>query len=176
MCIDKPAIGLLALAIGIGLGVGAPSASAQGYGSPGSLGGFGASLSAAMPGMDDGGPILIPYGGSFEGFMPGRMGGGSALSFRTRSNAPIGARRGAFSLSPLSSGMSGMSGGMVGRRAMAPIGSSGTMGPGGGTGLGGMRGMPGANRSNVMPPSIGYPFRQPPSLVSPSSAGMGPSM
>ena len=176
MRMDRPAIRLLALAIGIGLGAGAPSASAQGYGSPGSLGGFGATSSGAMPGMGDGGPILIPYGGSFEGFMPGRMGGGSAWSFRTRSNAPSGTRRGTFSLSPLSGGMSGTSGGMIGRRAMAPIGSGGTMGLGGGRGLGGMRRMPGVGRSNVMPPSIGYPFRQPPSLVSPSSAGMGPSM
>src|SRR5262249_53227519 len=146
------------------------------YGSPNSLGGFGASLSGAMPGMGDGAPIVIPYGGSFEGFMPGRMGGGSALSFPTRPATPIGTRRGTFSLSPLSGGMSGMSGGTIGGKVMAPIGSGGTMSLGSGTGLGAMRRMPGVGRSNVMPPSIGYPFRQPPSLVSPSSAGMGPSM
>ena len=68
--------------------------------------------------------------------------------------------------------MSGMSGGGVDGRLMVPIGSGGTMGLGRGTGLGGMRCMSGGAGSSVMPPSIGYPFRQPPSLVSPSSGGM----
>jgi hypothetical protein len=50
------------------------------------------------------------------------------------------------------------------------------MGLGGGTGLGGMQRMPSTGGTGVMPPSIGYPFRQPPSLVSPSSPVMGMSM
>jgi hypothetical protein len=41
---------------------------------------------------------------------------------------------------------------------------------------GGMRRMPGAGGMGVMPPSIGYPFRQPPSLVGPPAPGMGMSM
>jgi hypothetical protein len=45
-----------------------------------------------------------------------------------------------------------------------------------GTGLGGMLRMPSPGGSSVMPPSIGYPFRQPPSLVSPSTTGTGMSM
>jgi hypothetical protein len=36
--------------------------------------------------------------------------------------------------------------------------------------------MPGAGRPSVMPPSFGYPFYQPPSLVVPSSSGAGMSM
>jgi hypothetical protein len=66
-----------------------------------------------------------------------------------------------------------MSGGAADGPPMAPVGAVGTMGR---TGLGGMRRMPGGARSSVMPPSIGYPFRQPPSPVSPSSFGMGMSM
>jgi hypothetical protein len=50
------------------------------------------------------------------------------------------------------------------------------MGLRGGTGLGGMRRMPSTGGSSVMPPSIGYPFRQPPSLVAPSTSGNGMSM
>jgi hypothetical protein len=46
----------------------------------------------------------------------------------------------------------------------------------GGTGLGGMRPMPGPGGTSVMPPNIGYPFRQPPSVVSPSSSGSQMSM
>jgi hypothetical protein len=72
--------------------------------------------------------------------------------------------------------MSGMTGGPAGARAMGSFGSGGGTGLGVGSGLGGMRRMPGVGGPRVMPPSIGYPFRQPPSLVSPSSAGMGMSM
>jgi hypothetical protein len=71
--------------------------------------------------------------------------------------------------------MSGMSGGMP------AIGARGSIGIGrpagfGGMGTGSMGGMPGGAGPGVMPPRIGYPFRQPPSLVSPSSAGLGMSM
>jgi hypothetical protein len=39
-----------------------------------------------------------------------------------------------------------------------------------------MRRMSGSRGMGVMPPSFGYPFRQPPSLLSPSAAGAGMSM
>jgi hypothetical protein len=169
-----------ALVIGGGLAFEAPSASAQGYGSPGSLGGFGAASTYATPGMGGSGPMIIPYGGTFAGFMPSRMGGGSSLSFRSRPAAPMSPARPAFRLSPLSGAMSSMSGGAggarTGVRAMSPYGSAVAPGPGSGTGRGGMRRMPGAGGMGVMPPSIGYPFRQPPSLVGPSAPGMGMSM
>lgn len=170
MCIDRLAIGVMALVLGGGLDVGSPSASAQGYGGPGSLGGFGGSSAGAMAGMGGASTMIVPYGGSFEGFMPGRMGTGSSPSFRARPGATMGARRGTFGLSPPSGGMSGMSGGILGGRSTSPIGSRGGMGIGGG-----MRRAPDARGAGVMPPSIGYPFRQPPSLVSPSS-GAGMSM
>jgi hypothetical protein len=143
----------------------------QDLGAGGSLGGYGTTSWYSTPGMSGGGPMIIPYAGMFGGFMPGRMGGGS-LSFRARSSTSMESARRPFVLSP----MSGMQGGSRGGRAMGSFGSSGTMGSGRGTGLGGMRRMPGARGTSVMPPSIGYPFRQPPSLVSPSSAGMGMSM
>jgi hypothetical protein len=41
---------------------------------------------------------------------------------------------------------------------------------------GGMRRMPATTGMGVMPPSIGYPFRQPPSLLTPSATGTGMSM
>jgi hypothetical protein len=130
--------------------------------------------------MGGSGPMIIPYGGMFEGFMPSRMGGGSPFSFRSRPTAAMESARTSFSLSPLSGGMSSMSGGLggsrAGTRAMSPLGSRGTMRLGGGTGLGGMQRMPSVGGTSVMPPSIGYPFRQPPSLVSPSTPGTGMSM
>jgi hypothetical protein len=50
------------------------------------------------------------------------------------------------------------------------------MGTGRGAGRGGMQRVPGAGGMGVMPPSIGYPFRQPPSLVGPPALGTGMSM
>jgi hypothetical protein len=50
------------------------------------------------------------------------------------------------------------------------------MGLGGGTGFGGVKRMPVAGGTSVMPPLIGYPFRQPPSVVSPAVMGSGMSM
>ena len=170
-----------AFAVGGGLAVGTSSASAQGYGTPGSLGGYGATSSFASSGMGGNSPMIIPYSGMFEGFMPGRMGGGSELAFRSRPTMTMGSNRTSFSLSPLSGGMSSMSGGTArgigtGTRPMATFGSPGGMRLSGGTGLGGGMGrMSGAGRSSVMPPSIGYPFRQPPSLLSPSTS-IGMSM
>ena len=140
-----------------------------------SLGGYGGSMADAGSGM--GGPV-IPYSGKFGGFMPYRMGGSGNLSFQSRGTSSMGTGRTSFSLSPMSGGMSSMSGGMgAGSRTSSSFGSKGTMGLGGGSGLGGgMNQMSGTRGMGVMPPSFGYPFRQPPSLLSPSSAGTGMSM
>jgi hypothetical protein len=59
------------------------------------------------------------------------------------------------------------------------LGTSSSFGSKGATGLGGgMRTMPGSGTRGmgVMPPNFGYPFRQPPGLVSPSTSGTGMSM
>jgi hypothetical protein len=176
----SPAILLATLVIGSGLAFAPTLASAQDYGSLGTLGGYGAASRYAMPGGGETSPMIVPYGGTFEGFMPGRMGGGSSLSFRSRPAAPMGAARSAFRLSPLPGGMSSMSGGgggpRAGGRAMSSFISPGAMGLGVGPGRGGMKRMSGAGSPGVMPPSIGYPFRQPPSLDGPPAPGMGMSM
>ncbi len=154
------------------------SANAQSVGIGRTLGGYGAVSGLSDSGMG-GGAMIIPYGGRTEGFMPGRMGGGSPLSFRPRPSVGTNSRRTSFSFSPLSGEMAGgsraTSGGMasgIGARS-SMFGSTGlrSVGPGGssfrlGTGGGGM---------SVMPPSIGYPFRQPASILG-SSAGAGTSM
>ncbi len=162
-------------------------AGAQFGGAGGPLGGYGASSDLAGPGMGGGGgAMVIPYGGMTEGFMPGRMGGGSSLSFRPRPSAAMDPSRTSSRLSPMSGGMSStfggsrpMAGGMgrgLGARSSMPggPGSRGGIGLGGGSfrlGPGG-----GGGGMGVMPPSIGYPFRQPPSLLTPSSPGAGMSM
>jgi hypothetical protein len=142
------ACGALAVAIGIGLGPASRPAAAQG---------LGMGAGGGMPGMVGGSPMIIPYSGTFEGFMPGRMAGGS-LSFRPR---PSGVPRGGPGLTPLSGGMSGM---------------SGLRRPGFGTGMGDIGRMPAGAGMGVMPPRIGYPFRQPAMPGSPSSTGPGMSM
>jgi hypothetical protein len=140
-------------------------APAQGY-SPGTLGGYGAASTYANPSMGGGGPMVIPYGGMFEGFMPSRMGGGSALAFRSRPTAAMGSARTSFSLAPMSGGMGAGAG--VRTRPMSGFGV--------GAGSGGMTRMRGPGGTSVMPPSFGYPFRQPPSLLSTPSPGAGMSM
>jgi hypothetical protein len=153
------------------------TASAQGFGSVGSLGGYGGAMSTSDTGMATSGPI-IPYAGKFGGFMPSRMGGGS-LSFQSRGASSMGFSRTSFSLSPASGGMTSMSGGMGGTaRSLSSFGSRGGMGldRGWGTGGGMRREMPGGSGAGVMPPSFGYPFYQPPSLLGPSSPGTGMSM
>jgi hypothetical protein len=133
--------------------------------------------------MGMGGPVL-PYAGRFGGFMPYRMGGGSgsSLSFQPRGDSGMITNRTSFRLSSMSGsmsftgGMSSMSSGMgsalgSGSGALSGFGSSGGMGLGGG-----MSSMPGGRGLGVMPPSFGYPFRQPPSLLGPSSGGAGMSM
>ena len=153
--------GFLTLIAGFAFLVG--TAKAQG------LGGYGAAPVYSNPGMGGGsGPMIIPYGGMFEGFMPSRMGGGSSLGFRSRPSAAMGSARTSFSLSPLSGGMGQNRG-----ARMAP-----SFGRPGGLRLGGGMGQrpPGAGGMGVMPPSFGYPFRQPPSLVPATTPGAGMSM
>lgn len=141
----------------------------QGPAGAGSLGGYGAAPVYSNPGMGgSGGSMIIPYGGMFEGFMPSREGGGNTLAFRSRPSAAMGSARTSFSLSPLS----GRMGRDLGARSFSPLGASAGMQVGSGMGrrpaaVGGM---------GVMPPSFGYPFRQPPSLVPSATPGAGMSM
>ena len=160
---------------------GGPSAQAQGLAPGGSLGGYGAASSVGNPAMGGGGAMVIPYGGMTEGFMPGRIGGSSSLSFRSRSTAAMSPSRTSFSLSPMSGGMSSTAGGSrsvtggMGRGLGARSSMTGFSGAGGGMGLGGSSFRLGSG-GGVMPTGIGYPFRQPPSLLTPSSIGAGMSM
>ena len=165
---------------GGGLSFSGMSAWAQ---SAGPLGGYGAASNYASSGSAGGSLMIIPYGGMTEGFMPSRAGGGSSLSLRSRSNAAMGSTRTSFSLSPVSGGMGqgfGTRGGLA-----RPFGTGGMGRPSSGGGLarplGSGSGMGGAGMGQrasggVMPPSIGYPFRQPPSLVPSSAPGSGMSM
>lgn len=147
----------------------------QGFGPTPSLGGYGASSGFAGNSMGGSGSMVIPYGGMFEGFAPNSLPGGSSLSFRPRgSGMSMGSARTPFMLPPLSGGMSG--GGMGTRprtRGMSPFRSTRSMELGVGRPLRSMQGMPG---SSIMPPSLGYPFRQPPSLIAPSTTASGMSM
>jgi len=136
-----------------------------------SLGGYGGAMTDVGTGMGMGGPA-IPYAGKFGGFMPYRMGGNTSLSFPARGASSPGTGRASFNLSPMSGGMPPLSGGV--RPGMGAGGLMSTSpGSQGGTGFGTM---PGSRGMGVMPPSFGYPFRQPPSLLTPSSAGAGMSM
>jgi hypothetical protein len=138
-----------------------------------SLGGYGAASTSAMASMGSSSP-MIPYAGSFGGFMPYRMssGGGSGLSFSTRGSSVMESPRTSFSLAPMSTGMG--TGFAPRTRSVGSFSSQGRRGFGGG----GLMGQPmgaGANPS-VMPPNFGYPFYQPPSLLSPASSIAGMSM
>jgi hypothetical protein len=161
---------LLAALLGIGVGhlVAAAPARAQGPDPIGSLGGYGGAMTdmASASGAGMSGPI-VPYAGRFGGFMPYRMGTGGSLSFPPRGAAAMGSSRTSFSLSPMSGGM-GQSLGIGSRDTLAP---GGGMGPGGG-----LQPMSGPRSMGVMPPRFGYPFRQPPSLLGPTSSGTGMSM
>jgi hypothetical protein len=153
------------------MAIGATPAHAQG-----SLGGYGAVPGNSMAGMGAGGPI-IPYAGNFGGFMPYRMGGSSSLSFSSRGTSVMGSARTSFSLSPMTGGMTSMSGGMgqgfgARTRAFSSFGSQTGMGMGGGP----RQVMPGAGGMSVMPPNFGYPFYQPPTLLTPSASSGGMSM
>jgi hypothetical protein len=164
-----------ALMIGGGLAIGAPSASAQGLDSGGSLGGYGGSMTTTDSRMGGNSGPIIPYSGRTEGFMPYRLGGGSTLSYQSRSATSMGSSRPSFSLSPILGGMStSMSGGM-GQTSSSRARISSSFGPAGGMGSGGgmARPLPGPRgMGGVMPPSFAYPFRQPPSLLSTSGSGM----
>src|SRR4051812_39011094 len=97
---------LLHVAVGGVLALSGVAAMAQGPIGPGSLGGYGAASPYSSAGMGGGsGPMVIPYGGMFEGFMPSRAGGGSSLAFRSRPGAAMGSVGASFRLSPLSGGM-----------------------------------------------------------------------
>lgn len=161
-----------AVAILVGQVSGTSATRAQSVGGRGSLGGYGGSMSNLDSGVGMGG-ANIPYAGRFGGFMPSRMSGGS-LSFQARGTSAMGSMRTSFSLSPLSGGMSSMGGGSIrglGTGGVSSFGTGSAMGSGGG-----MRQMTGAGGSGVMPPSFGYPFRQPPSLFAAPSGGTGMSM
>jgi hypothetical protein len=164
------------LLIGSGSAISTSSAWAQSVGSRSSLGGYGATASSSMASMGVGGPI-IPYAGNFGGFMPYRMASGSSLSFSSRGASAMGSTRTPFSLSPMTGGMTSMSGGM-GQGSGAPTRAFSSFGRQSGMGLGGgmRQQMPGAGGVSVMPPNFGYPFYQPPSLLTPSSSGGGMSM
>ena len=105
--------------------------------------------------------------------MPSRMAGSSSLSFPARETTSLGSPRARrSSLSPSSGGMSGRPCGRAWGRVAVPSRPSARKGAQ--NGMGG--GMPMSGGKGVMPPSFGYPFRQPPSLLSPSAASMGMSM
>jgi hypothetical protein len=81
-------------------------------------------------------------------------------------------RRTSFSLAPMSGGMFSATSGMRQGLITGPQSFRG-MGPGSGM----SRQSSGRESMRVMPPSFGYPFYQPPSLVEPLSTGAGmPSM
>jgi hypothetical protein len=126
------------------------------------LGGFGAMAGGSGSSLDMGSSVVVPAaGGSGASVSPSMTGGG--LSFRPRPAAAMETVRRPFVLDS-TSGMSWIGG----RRPFA-------MEPGtltGGMGLGGMPRMPAAGGMGVMPPRIGYPFRQPPSLLTQAGGGM----
>jgi len=176
--------GVLARTIltGCVLALGGSPASAQDPGLGGILGGYGAMAGASGSSMGGGfniveasgvgGNVMVPAAGGLGASMsPGMR--GSGLFFQPRSSTGISSARLSFSLDSMGAGMTRMAGGMGGRRpfTLQPSTLTGGMGLGGG-----MRRMPAAGGMGVMPPSISYPFRQPPSLVSPSTFGAGMSM
>lgn len=151
----------------------ATTATAQFSGGETSLGGYGTASGVAGSGMG-GGPMVIPYGGMTEGFMPGRMGGGSSLSFRPRPTSTMGTSRVSSIFSTFPGGMSSTSRGTgTGIRSSM---SNSMSSPGIGLRGGIFRSRAGGRGMGVMPPRIGYPFRQPPSLLGSSSSAAGMSM
>jgi len=161
------------LVIGLAWAIETPRAHGQIVSTSRSLGGYGATSSSATASMGSSSPI-IPYAGSFGGFMPYRMssGGGSGLSFSTRGSSMMESSRTSFSLAPMSTGMG--TGFAPRTRSPASFSSQGFRGPGGGGPL--SQPMGPARNPSVMPPNFGYPFYQPPSLLSPASSAAGMSM
>lgn len=136
----------------------------------GSLGGYGSASPSSTMAMSGG--TVIPYNGVYGGFMPYRMGGSGSLSFRSFGGRTSEAKLPSFRLSQTAGGMDSVS----------KMGAPGTLL--GGTGISGsdtqeMKGMsnrPRRGKAGVMPPSFGYPFRQPPRLTEPGSSSIGMSM
>lgn len=175
-------VSVIAIVVGVSVVLSSTSARAQDPGLGGILGGYGAMSGASGSSMGGGynvvdpsgmgGNVIVPAGGgSVAAMSPSMRGGG--LSFRPRSATTMYSARPTLVLDSMGGGMTRMGGGMGGRRpfALQPSSLTGGMGLGGG-----MRRMPAAGGMGVMPPSIGYPFRQPPSLLTPSTAGAGMSM
>ena len=121
------------LLIAGGLAGGTPSAWGQSLGSRSSLGGYGATPGNSMASTSGGDPV-IPYAGSFGGFMPFRMGGGSSLSVSSRGTPVMASARTSFSLSPMPGAISSTSGGM-GRGFGAPTRAFSSFGSQSGMGL-----------------------------------------
>jgi hypothetical protein len=118
---------------------------------------------------------MTPFAGRFAAATPSRMGGNGPISFSERPSAMMSRNRPSFTIGPMG-GMAAPSGGMgreFGSRpfVLQPLGPVGGMGQGGG-----MLPSTGSRGMGVMPPSFVYPFRQPPSLVAPSTASAGTSM
>lgn len=173
------------VSVGVGQGVADSSARAQDPGLGGLLGGYGAMSGGSGSAMSGGysvidptgmgGGVLVPVGGRSGAPVSSRMGGGGGLSFMARPTSVMTYSRPSFTMGSMGGGMRSMSGGMgqsFGRRSFSLQG----MGLSGGMTGGGMSRMPAGGGMGVMPPSLGYPFRQPPSLLSPSSSGTGMSM
>jgi hypothetical protein len=160
--------------VGAGIAVATPPAQAQGFNATRSLGGYGATASDSMASIGAS-SSFIPYAGNFGGFMPYRMGGGSSLSFSTRGTSTMEPSRTSFSLPSMSGGMTSMSG-AIGKDSGARTRGFSSFGAQGGMGFDDRMRQQMPSGMSVMPPSFGYPFYQPPSLLSPSSSTGGMSM
>ena len=122
-------------------------------------------------GMTAGGPV-IPYAGSYGGFMPYRMGGGG-LTFQSRPGPAMGAGRAGIGPGlapmgrsmPMSAGMGTITGASS-RLTFPTVG--GSKAPA--AGMGSTRSM------SVMPPNFGAPFRPPTSVLGTVGVSAGMSM
>ena len=125
----------------------------------------GGDLLGGPPGM--GANVIVPFAGMSGTLLSSGPGGGAGMTFASRSISPMYAKRPSFVLD-LMGGMNRTAGGMAVRRpfALQPGTFTGGMAP-----ESGMRRMPAAGGMGVMPPRIGYPFRQPPRRLAPSAAG-----
>jgi hypothetical protein len=164
------------------LAFGCTRARAQDPGLGAILGGYGAMAGSSGSSMGGGfnvvevsgvgGNVIVPAAGGMGAPMAPAMRGGG-LFFQSRPSTEFYSARRSYSLDSMGGGVARMAGGIGGRRPFALEPSILT----GGIGLdGGIRGLPATESMGVMPPSIGYPFRQPPSLVSPSTSNAGMSM
>jgi hypothetical protein len=179
MRVDARVLQVITFLAGYALALDGTRARAQDPGLGAMLGGYGAMAGAAGSSMGggylvvapagSGGNVIVPYAGKLGASLAAGTGGGTGISFTSRSSSPMSSARPSFVLDSMS-GMSPTAGGMGGRRpfALRPSALTGGMGPGGE-----MRRMPATGGMGVMPPRIGSPFRQPPSLLtSPAVGGM----